>query len=1173
MAYIDGETLTARLRREGRLPADEAIELVTTIARAMAEAHARGIVHRDLKPANLMLDRRGRPVVMDFGLALRTSRADDLRLTLTGVAMGTPAYMPPEQAGGDVDAIGPASDVYALGVMLYELLTGRVPFRGRTFGQLLAQIERDPPPVPSSQVEGIPPALDAVILTALAKAPADRFPSAAELADALDQYQAGGREELVSRYGAVLERTPTGSDTRAFAPPPPRKRWGWAVAALFAFALLLVTAGVIYVRTDKGDLKVELTDPTAKVEVRVNGEEVILDPDGKPLRVRAGENQKVVVSGADFETVSESFDLKRGGASVVRVTLVPKGGVIDLKKIGSPIGPSKPPPVLPKPVTFPKDKTLVEAGGWQILTDATKEQTQAWLDERKAAKHSVVWLDAIEVDRKPLFCAVAALDGRAPKWLAFLDTPAEDFASGEAQKKVGANDHPLSVSGYGDAAGVKPVLATLWRQERWPFFFLPDGGPDGVKEAEDKLKKGNGVFRLIRPYTVGKGTVFGGVGYVALGEKAGYLLDATEEQLGEFVQARRAAGERVTSLAMFVKDGQPRYTVVGGSFPNKAEWRTDHGLTSAQLTETVAALAKEGYHPANVTACPHDGAVRYCTVWVKEPLKPVPYPKDKVVVKADGWETIADATKEQVEAWLAEKKKDRHSVTWLDACPVAGKPLYSAVAALDGRVATWEAWLAEKTADANNLAVVRKRIDTQAYFAAAVAGFPDGETIRTAILWHPGTRNWGILAGDPKANLEVGFTQIRGQGYAVRTLRPLPVGKSVYWSTYMEAAPTEETSHLLDGDTDGLTRFLEAARKSGLRPVSVAACEYDGKLVWGAATRGNKAGAEWATDTDLSVVKLTEAMREKAKLGFRPECVTAYAWDGAVRYCVVWIKEPPKPVPYPKGPTVIKEGGWAVLADATKEQTQTWLDERKKDKHSVVWLDACEVGGKPVFAAVAALDGRVGTWEAFLDVPATGFSNELVKRKLDRLDRHPVSISGYTLDGVVRIAGLSHLREPAVWFLNPDTLRLAVPELDERAKKNGQGYSCFRPYPALRGATFFAAAVKPMADGGEKRFDLTRDDLDQFAADTRTAGHRLTSVSAYPVGSVVKFAAVSGTNPDKADWSFDTGLTATELIGRVGDKSKLGLHPSAVTAYTGDGAVRYCVTWAKEAEKKPEPKK
>lgn len=186
MAYVEGRTLAVHLRESGPLPVPDAIGLVRTMAHAMAEAHDRGIVHRDLKPANVIIDRRGHPIVMDFGLALRPAATDDLRLTLSGVAMGTPAYMPPEQAGGDHDAIGPPADVYSLGVILYELLTGRVPFEGRTFGKLLAQIERDPPPLPSSLNAAINESLENIILKALAKVPKDRFPTAGAFAEALD---------------------------------------------------------------------------------------------------------------------------------------------------------------------------------------------------------------------------------------------------------------------------------------------------------------------------------------------------------------------------------------------------------------------------------------------------------------------------------------------------------------------------------------------------------------------------------------------------------------------------------------------------------------------------------------------------------------------------------------------------------------------------------------------------------------------------------------------------------------------------------------------------------------------------------------------------------------------------------------------------------------------------
>jgi serine/threonine protein kinase len=262
MAYIDGESVSAKLKREQALPIREAVQLVGTLAGAMAEAHARGIIHRDLKPANVMIDRRGQPMVMDFGLALRATANDDLRLTLSGVAVGTPAYMPPEQCGGDNATIGPPTDVYALGVILYELITGRVPFKATTFGQLVAQIHRDPPPFPSGLNPGIDSALEAVILTALEKEPEHRFATAAVLADALDVYLRGEHDPLVAKYGAAVTRA--GHMTRPYVPgedypravvparkPAPRRPWRSAVAVgMSGFVLLALLGGLIYQQTD-----------------------------------------------------------------------------------------------------------------------------------------------------------------------------------------------------------------------------------------------------------------------------------------------------------------------------------------------------------------------------------------------------------------------------------------------------------------------------------------------------------------------------------------------------------------------------------------------------------------------------------------------------------------------------------------------------------------------------------------------------------------------------------------------------------------------------------------------------------------------------------------------------------------------------------------------------------
>ena len=188
MAYIDGEPLAAHVMGYSNGPPKDTALLVRTLALALEEAHAQGVVHRDLKPSNIMINRRGEPVVMDFGLAREVNNAANQ--TQAGVVMGTPAYMSPEQARGDVAAVGPGCDVYSLGVILYELLTGRVPFQGHSL-EVLAQHLRDEPPPPVSLRPDLEPHLQAICLKALAKEPSQRFLRMADVAQSLAVYAAG----------------------------------------------------------------------------------------------------------------------------------------------------------------------------------------------------------------------------------------------------------------------------------------------------------------------------------------------------------------------------------------------------------------------------------------------------------------------------------------------------------------------------------------------------------------------------------------------------------------------------------------------------------------------------------------------------------------------------------------------------------------------------------------------------------------------------------------------------------------------------------------------------------------------------------------------------------------------------------------------------------------------
>ena len=183
MPFIDGETLRSRLTREKQLPVEDAIRLAREVAAALDYAHKRGIVHRDIKPENILLQ-DGAALVADFGIALAVQQAGGSRMTQTGLSLGTPSYMSPEQAMGERE-ITPRADVYALGAMTYEMLAGEPPFTGSSSQAIVARVLTEDPRSITAQRRSVPGHVEAAVLRALEKLPADRWSSTKEFADAL----------------------------------------------------------------------------------------------------------------------------------------------------------------------------------------------------------------------------------------------------------------------------------------------------------------------------------------------------------------------------------------------------------------------------------------------------------------------------------------------------------------------------------------------------------------------------------------------------------------------------------------------------------------------------------------------------------------------------------------------------------------------------------------------------------------------------------------------------------------------------------------------------------------------------------------------------------------------------------------------------------------------------
>jgi Tol biopolymer transport system component len=228
MPYVAGESLRQALRRERQFPIEDAVQIAGEVASALDYAHRQGVIHRDIKPENILLH-EGHATVADFGIALALRAAGGSRITETGLSLGTPEYMSPEQAAADRE-IDARTDVYSLGAVLYELLTGEPPHTGATVQAVIARLLTQRPTHPRIIRDAVPERLDAVVMKALERTPADRYRSAAELARALVQ---------ASRDAS------SGTQVRRARTAPRVRRLSLLVAGTLALALLLVIALVV----------------------------------------------------------------------------------------------------------------------------------------------------------------------------------------------------------------------------------------------------------------------------------------------------------------------------------------------------------------------------------------------------------------------------------------------------------------------------------------------------------------------------------------------------------------------------------------------------------------------------------------------------------------------------------------------------------------------------------------------------------------------------------------------------------------------------------------------------------------------------------------------------------------------------------------------------------------
>ena len=360
LQYIEGENLKQYLKRKGRKrEPEEAVRLVVQILRALEAAHDQGVIHRDLKPENIMLNKKNQPVIMDFGLARKTIASSDAGLT-QGMIVGTAAYMSPEQATGKAEGIDHRSDIYAVGVILFEMLTGEWPFTGGTIEVMGKKVVQEPPS-PLTLNPNLSPQLAAVCHKMIAKQKGDRYITCAEVVDALEdvdptrslqssatseveekpQPSSFAAIELASRpLASVAENRvnvkkkqqpvtslngPTARFAKSFRDTPVSFRWLIAGTTIFLVAL---PAFLWWLLSPSGIVQIMIDNPT--LSVRFRGASITEENDSHPIKVSTSTNNllEVFQNGVPVELATTELKLTAGERRRIKVSLVDDQAVV-----------------------------------------------------------------------------------------------------------------------------------------------------------------------------------------------------------------------------------------------------------------------------------------------------------------------------------------------------------------------------------------------------------------------------------------------------------------------------------------------------------------------------------------------------------------------------------------------------------------------------------------------------------------------------------------------------------------------------------------------------------------------------------------------------------------------------------------------------------------------------
>jgi serine/threonine protein kinase/CubicO group peptidase (beta-lactamase class C family) len=1157
MEFIEGQSLAALIDGGEALTPRQAAVLIRKLALTMQETHEHGVIHRDLKPSNVMINRRGEPVIVDFGLARQCNKAE-ARLTQWYTVLGTPAYMPPEQIDRTQQDMGPWSDIYSLGVILYWLLAGRTPFQG-TMGELILKIVREDPAPPTTYRPDLDPHLASICMKAISRRASDRFPSMAAFAAALDDYlgvashppgsppaagpsgttiptrekPAGGEpsesDVLVQHFARLvtsgtLDKSPSTTSGRPTGRHRRPLRWvGAAAIAVVGVALLIASLGRGI--RDRGEPNRAGTAGTGPVTQR------------KP-RERLHETAPP----------SASNDAAIGGADRA---------------------------------------TLEKRDRFPVLIGADPAEYRAWLDRMRAAGYRPTFVNSHDTPHGPRFLAIAVANPEKTPWEARLDpTPQAYVKTFDELKRL----HELiAVSGH-SLAGTTG-LASLWiaGQHEW---YSSRGDLSTYRERLAQTASRGWVPTFVSGHASGDSYMLATIQVKDDAISALSREDLDIEQFQAALDDARREGDRPVSASAYPVGRSIRFALILARDPRPRAWEERHGVSAAELNRELTRRAPQGWRPDVISGYWQDGASRYLAVWGRDgasevlvaitastPAAPAPPAPPQVQTAAapaefaiDGrYPVVFGADAAGYQAWLDRMRASGYRPTFVNGHNPGSGPLFAAVAVRNPENLPWEARI-HATHAAYDKTLKEGVKDLR---PIGVTGYPLGTTTGYASLYF-GKYHTGSSRTDHRIDLQQYRKHLVDPdrpGLMPSFLTAYPVKDSYCLDVLFRSDEGVPVRSQEDLDADQLQAALEQAHRQGDRPVAAAAYSVQGATRFALVVARDPQIHKWEERHGISAAELREELERRVSEEFRPLLIVGYPEGGESRYLAVWdqgvatdrtlgtwnVATRPRAARAGSGDWFAIEGRAPVVVAADVATFQAWLDRIRGSGYRPSFVNTHDAGDGLRFTAIATRNHDDSPWEVRLD-PAT---DAFLKTFDDMKSRYAlIGIAGYAPDTVTSRVSIWSGHHRSKWYaLTGMDLSKYRAQLDSLLSEKLRP-SCVSGFAA--GSQGFRLDLLAVADGEIPW--LARDTLDAGSLQTtleegRSRGYRPVCAAAYPEAGAIRFAVVMARDPAVHAWSARPSLTAAQLRRELLTGKARGYLPTILSGYRLGSESRYLAVW------------